>query len=744
MNGEEPVRSIVGGVDYSVGGWSQYEIDRRMYQRAHGGGKSHYSTKSITVRDAIHSIAAQRNTRGALHNAAMRLADSLGGLEDKICEADESGMWECLSANSMRAKVHELDGVETLTVPPLTSSDLRAFATDIEQKTDPHTLHEIGRSVAVLSDIVGVPMADMPEPRFKQLSTRIVPITDDDAVAKIEAKAGKSLKGIEELQAKLASNMDIASRAINGIIDRVQGGSSKAKHNPEKTRGDEIDTAAAMVPKHFLDNALPFTGDHYFDYDYATNDVTVTSDNGGLYFGQTSLRDSPARNTHLTPKNVVITAYMTSGRRFAWCIVNSPEANYLIRSLPTHDGKVVRVDENAVKQWIGEHITGSPPHKVKLSEYVKYLRTQGLEVHVGSVRFKEVRFRLADILREDEKEKMLHRLRIIKDYEFEKMDWSEYDRKVVNCENVFEIAGDVIIEDNKLKVPKVRTGLVWGVFTHNRSFITFHTHPAIRYQGSKPEAPSEADIVITLEECANDMLAWAFITAPEGTYIIRPTKMLIMEYHSDKQKTLKMISDFYYGALNLCRDSAKYCTLHTQNTLRECGFICYFHSNPCLKVNDKPDLFPALNSKSREWQTRVYNELMAMSPQDIAALDWSQIDSHRSPIIQDITWIGAHVVNRTVQIYEGHIMNDIESTESYPFARVPLFILHFPACSEMPASVPHAFTEVARMNTGTWAWCVMICDKKMVVFRVIGDNVEIHEPITRTGRSKARKTHKTR
>ena len=202
-------KAVVGGADYAVGGWAGYEIDRRRAAHEARGGSAaapYRDRRYIGADDALHSVlaeggAAARRGRGGrtpLQLAAGNLAGVLARREDRLC--DDDGVWECAAGSH-------------LTIPPLTSADLRDFATDPLQMADPDTLYDMGEVVATL--VPGAALPPLPDLEgMPPLPTYVVPISDDAGILRLEADVAPHAERLEGLQAALATRFDAAARAL--------------------------------------------------------------------------------------------------------------------------------------------------------------------------------------------------------------------------------------------------------------------------------------------------------------------------------------------------------------------------------------------------------------------------------------------------------------------------------------------------------------------------------------------------
>jgi len=230
-------RATVGGVDYAVGGWGEYEIARRRERwdaskRAGAGapagerpGGRYEGRRYIHADDAVHSVlegargAVGGVVRGtALRRAAERLAIALGQLEDRLCEPSEDGVWECRPPSALKAPSSHY-----FTVPALTSADLRAFAADAEQEEDPDALSDLGDAALSVAAAVGAVLPAIPSlsvAGLPPLPARAVPVADDEAVLRLEGAVAPYVTSVEGLQAALAVRLDAVATVVETALRR--------------------------------------------------------------------------------------------------------------------------------------------------------------------------------------------------------------------------------------------------------------------------------------------------------------------------------------------------------------------------------------------------------------------------------------------------------------------------------------------------------------------------------------------
>jgi len=804
-------RAVIGGVEYTVGGWGEYEVNRRRAAwEARGGaaradparrpGAQYKGRTNIHASDAVQSVMSARHGRSALRRAALRLAGALAGLEERL---------------------HSDWGKEAqfLTIPPMTSEHLLEFANDPALEKNPVDLRELGADVLATAAAVGVDLPPLPRQRESQLPSHTVNASDDEEVLRLEEMVVPHISELESLQAALAAQLDtVASHILedaaredtgpsredagpagededaagedtdpagedtdpagedtdpagedtdpagedtgaskykdvkkNAVSDmrnvlrdatrEVERGNAARPSDDKRpstlTRGAEVDAAAQAAPLELLEVGLSWhEGPRAFDLREPTR-AEPTGPHDGIYFGIAG-RSSAARSTLLTPETIATAAFKTSARVYAWFVLDSPEGCYALRADPQKD-RAVKLDPDAIVAWLRTRLAGDPPHKIAIAEYVAHLRSLGLEVATGPPRGDGmVRFNLVDATTAGERARELAVLRALTPADFASLDWTAYDRDAAgeSCRAAHEGAGGVIIVlgARTVSAPKVRPGTLWGVTPHKRSYITFHTHPAGRYQGGHAEPPSSADVLITLEGCALNAQAWAFVSAPEGTYIMRPSLALAEAFIRDPQAISNIVSGTYTDRIHACIGATAVCAAAAVRALEEVGFIAHLRGEPCVPLLGVPDVFPAWNQKSRKESQEVFKELVRSPAKSILEADWRDIDAEcDAPTVRESTWLTAGLrEGRAVLSGEGHYFGSASESGSYPsWVPGPVFVVFFPEEHEFPERVPHAALEAASKNAALWAWVVFLSPSRITVFRSGPDGVEIHGPTHR-------------
>ena len=783
-------RAVIGGVEYTVGGWGEYEVNRRRAAwEARGGaaradparrpGAQYKGRTNIHAADAVQSVMGTRQGRSTLRRAALRLAGALAGLEERL-HSD----WD--------------NEAQFLTIPPMTSDHLLEFANDPALEKNPVALRELGADILATAAAVGVDLPPLPRQRGEVLPSHTVNASDDEEVLRLEEMVVPHISELESLQAALAAQLDkVASHLLEDTVvgpagedtdaagedtgaagedntgaageDADAAGEDKdvkknavsdmrnvlrdatqevvrgdAPHpgdvkrsSADVTRGAEVDAAAQAAPLELLEVGLSWhEGPRAFDLRGPTR-AEPTGPHDGIYFGIAG-RSSAARSTLLTPETVATAAFKTSARMYAWFVLDSPEGCYALRAVP-QKGQAVKLNPDAIVAWLRARLAGDPPHKIAIAEYVAHLRSLGLEVATGPPRGDGmVRFNLVDATTAGERTQELAVLRALTPADFASLDWTAYDRDAAgeSCRAAHEVAGDVIIDlgARTVSAPKVRPGTLWGVTPHKRSYITFHTHPAGRYQGGHAEPPSPADVLITLEGCALNSQAWAFVSAPEGTYIMRPSLALAEAFIRDPQAISNIVGNTYTNRIHACVGATAVCAAAAVRALEEVGFIAHLRGEPCVTLLGVPDAFPAWNQKSRKESQEAFKELVRAPAKTILEADWRDVDAEcDAPTVRESTWLTAGLgEGRAVLSGEGHYFGSASESGSYPsWVPGPVFVVFFPEEHELPERVPHAALEAASKNAALWAWVVFLSPSRITVFRSGPDGVEIHGPVRR-------------
>jgi hypothetical protein len=196
----------------------------------------HYPGRQyVYAEDAVASLLGgakgSRSSRGLLRQSADLLANSLGKLEDRLCEPDEDGVWECASAIGLRPKAWGADDqIDYLVIPPVTSADLRAFAADPAQEADQESLRELSDDVESIAAAVGFELPPMPAffapGGLPPLPDQVVHVTDDEGILTLEAGVTPYVTSLEDLHAALATRLGLVASSIDDALARGPRSSS--------------------------------------------------------------------------------------------------------------------------------------------------------------------------------------------------------------------------------------------------------------------------------------------------------------------------------------------------------------------------------------------------------------------------------------------------------------------------------------------------------------------------------------
>lgn len=720
--------------------WIQYEIDRRESEKEISDDPNWYESYyggRPTSKKIVQALTKRSDE--ALVKATKNLSSVLRKIEERLCD----GEFECLPQKAIKFNI----------VPNLTSYDLDEVASNPAARMNIRDLEALSRAVFSLAAGSGnydiVPVSLTPE--------EVIEIDDSQPdVAILERTHVPLAKNREGFNRALATQFNATAEALNSQtqIGIIGGAKNKTKANIDQvkkraqevekiTRGAELAAAvAAGPPLELLDVPLPFEGNKVFDYKDGKIITHSNNPTDGVYYGIAHSNYSYSRQTELKPLFLEWCANITSGQVYAWIVVNSSEGNYIIRASDT-SGKLLIFNKNSIIKWMQSHLYGNPPHKIKVETYIDYLKKNGFEVY--SKTHDIIRFDLESMTTKQDRMAKIEQMAQMNQADFDALDWSEYDQQVSACNQPYEISGDVGIENNKIKVYKIRKGIPYATYNYPRAYIDFHTHPSARYKGLRLEIPSFADLSIILQQNSRQVQAWSFITAPEGTYILRSSFHMRDNATENREKTNK---HFYqiYESLNSCSDSPEVCKKNIFRALKDSGFIVFFHDNPCLKLSNKP-IVPwatGLNLLSRADYKKDIEFTQKLSAADLASADWSQVDDILlHPLIDDISFCSARIEvvddNAGYRTYivlpitdAGiHGIDDITSPEEwYNFPSTgPLFIIYFPV--KIPLHIPDAAIKAASRNQNDWVWVVFLSPTQVMAIQVNSEGTLTHGPINR-------------
>lgn len=196
---ETPKRAtaIVGGVEYSAGGWGRYESERRRARwdvSKKNEWQEVYAGRSyVGGSDAAKSLLDSSRHGQPLQKALMRLAEALRAVETKTCRN--------VLGTEFRA--------QEMILPALTSDEVLIFAKEPNDWM-PEELDELLESIAEISFGQEKPaLSDLPP-----LPARFVKTSDGAAMVKLEEASLPWVQAVEEYRARAATFIDAAAASI--------------------------------------------------------------------------------------------------------------------------------------------------------------------------------------------------------------------------------------------------------------------------------------------------------------------------------------------------------------------------------------------------------------------------------------------------------------------------------------------------------------------------------------------------
>jgi hypothetical protein len=192
-------RVAIGGNEYAVGGWGEYELGRREASaeepgsRYPGGGR-------VGLADAVDSILRARPRPTPLKRAAESLAAALAALEAEPWGAES------------RTKV----------VLPLCSAELRALPADPPEKE----LQRLAAAAAAAAALAGRPQTAPPAASRERgpAGPPAVEAADGEGVRRLEEAAAALVEEREEREAELAELFGAVEAAVGAGRSRRFGG----------------------------------------------------------------------------------------------------------------------------------------------------------------------------------------------------------------------------------------------------------------------------------------------------------------------------------------------------------------------------------------------------------------------------------------------------------------------------------------------------------------------------------------
>ena len=220
--------------------------------------------------------------------------------------------------------------------------------------------------------------------------------------------------------------------------------------------------------------------------------------------------------------------FIIIGRPDAEFIEILNEESAICISMP-HD----KIPEN-IKQQVAKYSKWLIDQKrdIPIDECIKQLKSIGFEIRLINAQEKTVKF----INQFKYTEKDYGNIMTAYTYEYfsnlDRIDFSEYDEKIhpLVLSSKFEVGFHGHIKNNKLIISSIdeEVGGLNSIQVFPMDFLLGHTHPFSRYAGLDIEEPSESDFNIFMYNVTViKVSAASLIAAPEGLYILIPTKILL-------------------------------------------------------------------------------------------------------------------------------------------------------------------------------------------------------------------------
>lgn len=202
--------AVIGGKEYVIGGWSNYEIKRRKAARYFGGNesqdsaeidKSQYGNRTyITTVDAIESLENNIKSVKILKHAFRKTGEAISRLETLICEDPFNNC--------------EMDNI--FIDMPISSRDFY----DFDKYNDIQAIYNITQAAISLSNQLGTVIADLPATENVDIIESIAYNISD--INKLEKSLLPYLKNKEDIYITVANRLSDITDVINKKIEKIE------------------------------------------------------------------------------------------------------------------------------------------------------------------------------------------------------------------------------------------------------------------------------------------------------------------------------------------------------------------------------------------------------------------------------------------------------------------------------------------------------------------------------------------
>lgn len=720
------VRAIVGGLDYVVGGWAKYNVEKREAQfnatkqgglRAKKKLKERYDKRTeISQRDVVASIISSDILKSAVDLLVKRVQ-----------------------------KMHEvgLDGADSyVKVAPVSLEHLQEIAANAD------TSDKLNQLAAAIYDLaVSLKVADqlhqiiMPNIEF---NPRVVKTNNDLAVIGLEKSAIEIAEEIEKMHAKIASQINIIITALDNPA--VKGGNSSSV---PLTRLREVIKVSKELPdfskiinitdiNRSSPDLSPITTINY-SFDIIDGKVYLTTPHNGL-FGYIIIKvENPFLNIddlYLAYKSVFMHEYaaiiLLLGNMY-YIVSIAKDAPFLTEEDINH--RINKADFTHSDKMTGSEIAEFCikynlevfENIINLTYFSKYVKAANeIVIH------RYVKQKIGE--RTKERQKIMNILNNFTIKEFNLIDWTILDNlllktfKTSYSEQIYLIYLDIKADIFKIQYIKNFPKSVALTTTHtymSQFGIFIHTHPYHRFKGEFYEPPSFTDLYNSLVK--SQYITWNIVIASEGLYMFRPTKIIVKRFIADPDGTANDLEQMY--SLE-CNKVLSQCIDNFIKMVLEMGFIMFFRKGIHVETIDVANSQPYKNSIIRADFKRSYKIAEKLTEEDLLNFDWYNsivYIVHRSACF--ISWLTVDFDENNDLRATGHgdEITDIEDTSQYPVDEHGPFLLFY-FSEGMPFHISYRLIELAKSGIESWVWLIFIDDTYVTFLKIVDDEPVIYGP----------------
>lgn len=182
---KKEVCAKIGGVDYSVSGWSRYVVDKRKaeFDISEKSPAEAYPGRTIVGGDDVVEVLTQ-NSKELLVKALKLLSQILEEYDPDLTETN------------------------SLTLSNLTPESIQYLIENTEDLSDPNTLEELNDDLSTLASNIREPLPSITQPIFPPLPTRKIETKNEKPLLRLEADTVPYTETLEKYQAEIASRIN--------------------------------------------------------------------------------------------------------------------------------------------------------------------------------------------------------------------------------------------------------------------------------------------------------------------------------------------------------------------------------------------------------------------------------------------------------------------------------------------------------------------------------------------------------